>query len=190
MSILLAPGAIAAGTPQWTWEAGKQTNNGSITVKSVSGGATYSGTQNPTGAVARTNQNAFTQPPTVILQATGSSGGCLGQTRTTYNGGSLGGLSGADAKCVAEFGTGWRFASQLDIAGCMGGVVPEFGGNGPWFHQPGQNNCGNWNDNGNTGGSLSKTIGGLGSTGGGIPVLDRSEGSCGTNRSLACVKLQ
>ena len=61
----------AFAEPQWAWEAGKQTNNGAITIKSVSGGTTYSGTQNPTGAVAKTNQNAVTQPPTVIIQATG-----------------------------------------------------------------------------------------------------------------------
>jgi len=66
------PSAMAAPAAQWTWEAGKQTNNGAITIKSVSGGSSYSGTQNPTGAVAKTNQNAVTQPPTVILQATGT----------------------------------------------------------------------------------------------------------------------
>lgn len=62
--------AGAQASPQWAWDAGKQTNNGAITIKSVSGG-TYSGTQNPTGAVAKTNQSAVTQPPTVIIQATG-----------------------------------------------------------------------------------------------------------------------
>lgn len=63
---------ISTATPRWTWEAGKQTNNGSITVKSTSGSTTYSGTQNPTGAVAKANQTAVTQPPTVIVQATAS----------------------------------------------------------------------------------------------------------------------
>lgn len=66
---LLAP-IITLASPQWTWEAGKQTNNGAITLKSTSGSTTYSGTQNPTGAIAKTNQNAVTQPPTVIIQAT------------------------------------------------------------------------------------------------------------------------
>ena len=70
ISALTAVGAQA--DPQWTWEAGKQTINGAITVKSATGGTTYSGTQNPTGAVAKTNQSAVTQPPTVIIQATGS----------------------------------------------------------------------------------------------------------------------
>lgn len=60
----------AVAEPQWAWEAGKQTNNGAITIKSASGGTTYSGVQNPTGAVAKTNQSAVTQPPTVIIQAT------------------------------------------------------------------------------------------------------------------------
>ena len=68
----VSPGqtAIAAGPAKWTWEAGKQTSNGSINVKSVSGDTTYSGTQNPSGAVARSNQTVVTQPPTVIIQAT------------------------------------------------------------------------------------------------------------------------
>lgn len=69
--VALAGPALAAG-PQWTWEAGKQTNNGAITLKSTNGSTTYSGTQNPTGAVAKTNQSAVTQPPTVIIQATSS----------------------------------------------------------------------------------------------------------------------
>lgn len=69
--LALAQTAIAAPPPQWTWEAGKQTNNGAITIKSVNGSTTYSGTQNPTGAVAKTNQNAVTQPPTIIVQASG-----------------------------------------------------------------------------------------------------------------------
>jgi hypothetical protein len=46
-------------------------SNGALTVKSLSGGA-YSSTENPTGAVARANQSAVTQPPTVIIQATSS----------------------------------------------------------------------------------------------------------------------
>jgi len=70
-ALALAWQATAAGAPQWTWEAGKQTNNGSITVNSASGSTTYNVIQNPTGAVAKANQSASTQPPTVIIQATG-----------------------------------------------------------------------------------------------------------------------
>jgi hypothetical protein len=70
VALLLISAQAFAGPPQWTWEAGKQTNNGAITIKSMNGGTTYSGTQNPTGAVAKTNQNAVTQPPTVVIQAT------------------------------------------------------------------------------------------------------------------------
>ena len=40
-------------------------------MRSLSGGA-YAATQNPTGAVAKANQNAATQPPTVVVQATSS----------------------------------------------------------------------------------------------------------------------
>jgi len=67
LSVVLAPSLALAAAPQWTWEAGKQTNNGAITIKSTNDSTTYTGTQNPTGAVAKTNQNAVTQPPTVII---------------------------------------------------------------------------------------------------------------------------
>lgn len=70
VSVISLP-VVAAG-PQWTWEAGKQTNNGAITLKSTNGSTTYASTQNPTGAVVKTNQNAVTQPPMVIVQATAS----------------------------------------------------------------------------------------------------------------------
>lgn len=40
-------------------------------MKSLSGGS-YAGTQNPTGVIAKVNQNAAKQGPTVIIQATGS----------------------------------------------------------------------------------------------------------------------
>lgn len=62
----------AAGTPQWTWEAGTQTNNGAITIKSTDGVTTYAGTQNPTANTVRINQNAATQPPTVVIPNNGS----------------------------------------------------------------------------------------------------------------------
>lgn len=65
---------LTHAAPQWTWEAGKQTNNGEITLKSTDGSTSYTGTQNPTGAVAKSNQTASTQPPTVIIQATSGSG--------------------------------------------------------------------------------------------------------------------
>lgn len=63
--LVVLSGPALAGPPQWTWEAGKQTNNGAITIKSTNGSTTYPGTQNPTGAVAKTSQNAVTQPPTI-----------------------------------------------------------------------------------------------------------------------------
>lgn len=75
---LAASIALVAGTPacvaasaSWAHQAGSVSSNGAVTVRSLSGG-TYSATQNPTGAVAKANQVAATQPPTVIIQATGS----------------------------------------------------------------------------------------------------------------------
>lgn len=66
---LLLLGQQASAEPQWAWDAGKQTNNGAIIIKSVSGGTTYSGTQNPTGSAVKMNQIASTQPPTVVIVA-------------------------------------------------------------------------------------------------------------------------
>lgn len=68
--------AHAQTGPAWAWSTGKITNNGSVTVRSANGSSTYNAVKNPIGAVAKTNQSAVTQPPTVIIQATsGSSGG-------------------------------------------------------------------------------------------------------------------
>jgi hypothetical protein len=58
-----------AGPVGWAHQAADFQSNGAVTVKSLSGGS-YAGTQNPTGAVAKVNQLASTQPPTVIIQAT------------------------------------------------------------------------------------------------------------------------
>lgn len=75
IAFLLSTQAASAQTgPGWAWSTGKITNNGSITVKSASGAGTYNAVKNPMGAVAKTNQSAITQPPTVIVQATGASG--------------------------------------------------------------------------------------------------------------------
>jgi len=61
----------AAGPVDWAHQNGSVQSNGAVTVKSLSGGS-YGATGNPTGAVAKANQNAATQPPTVIIQATSS----------------------------------------------------------------------------------------------------------------------
>ena len=177
----------AAGPVQWTWEAGRQTSNGSITVKSLSGGTTYSGTQNPTGAVAKTNQNAVTQPPTVIIQATGGAGGaCLGTTRVTYAG-NLGGLTGADAKCAADFGTGWRFATVWEMVSCIGMPATASAAPALWVHSPAGNNCSNWTSNDSGQSTYSGVRFG---SGGYYGVLDFIGANCGQNYSLACVKIQ
>ena len=65
-----APAAVA-GSTSWAHQAGSLSSNGSVTVKSIAGGS-YSATQNPSGAIAKANQVAATQPPTVIVQATAS----------------------------------------------------------------------------------------------------------------------
>lgn len=67
--------ALTLATPsfaqQWAWENGQQSINGSISVKSLNGGGSQNVVQNPTGAVAKVDQSAVTQPPTIIVQQTG-----------------------------------------------------------------------------------------------------------------------
>ena len=140
ISALTATDALA--DPQWTWEAGKQTNNGAITVKSISGGTMYSGTQNPTGAVAKTNQSAVTQPPTVIIQATGGGAffnygdncyvfypptakGYAPENEVRVGMGKLDGSNNFTGMITANMGTG-----LLTILGQMSGVSASGGATG------------------------------------------------------------
>lgn len=68
--VVLMPSTVAmAGQTGWAHQVGGMQSNGQVIVKSLSG-ASYSATQNPVGAVVKANQNAATQPPTVIIQAT------------------------------------------------------------------------------------------------------------------------
>lgn len=126
-----------------------------MVVKSLAGGS-YAGAQNPAGAVAKANQTAATQPPTVIIQATGAiSVPAMMETAALYTG-NLGGISGADSKCVAEFGAGWKFAemgkliSGISVTGGTG--MPAWIANSTYGAS-----CGNWTSNasGLTGSYLS-----------------------------------
>ncbi|MQA40759.1 hypothetical protein [Rugamonas aquatica] len=72
LAALCSTGAWAATGPAWAWSVGKISNNGSVQVQALNGGGSYDIVQNPTGAVAKANQSAMTQPPTVIVQSTGS----------------------------------------------------------------------------------------------------------------------
>jgi hypothetical protein len=65
------PALSGAQAVSWAHQNGSLQSNGSITIKSQSGGS-YAGQVNPAGAVAKANQSAVTQPPTVIIQATSS----------------------------------------------------------------------------------------------------------------------
>ena len=69
--LLFALSLFAAGTTfaqQWTFQGGKQTNNGSVSVRSVDGSTSQAATQNPTGAAAKVNQTAVTQPPVAAVK--------------------------------------------------------------------------------------------------------------------------
>lgn len=128
VNLLLACG-VTFSAPQWAWEAGKQSSNGAVTLKSTGNGSTtYTGTQNPTGANVKVNQNAVTQPPTIIVQATGGSALSIQTpgtacTQTT---------SGASPNQTADEGlaiTSDRNKLLSCIAGVWGGtpVVPPNG---------------------------------------------------------------
>ena len=69
--LAVVPLAGSAGPVSWAHQDGSLSSNGAVTIKSLAGGS-YSGTVNPMGAVAKANQSAVTQPPTVIVQATAS----------------------------------------------------------------------------------------------------------------------
>lgn len=70
--IAASSSSAASGPTGWAHKAAGFQSNGAVIVKSLAGGS-YAGTQNPTGAVAKANQIASTQPPTVIIQATANS---------------------------------------------------------------------------------------------------------------------
>jgi hypothetical protein len=134
----LAVPALSGAQVGWAHQAGGFQSNGAVTVKSLAGGS-YAGTQNPTGAIAKASQSAVTQPPTVIIQATASNTPILMMTAATYTG-NLGGTTGADAKCVAEFGPGWKFAEAGKI---QAGVVPT-GGALAWVNEAPSSFCSGW----------------------------------------------
>ena len=96
--MLLIYAQTVSAQPQWTWDTGKQNNNGSINIKSVTGGAVYAGTQNPTGAAAKLNQTAVTQPPTVVLATASLPIRAVGSTCATIT-------TGSGAEQIADEGT-------------------------------------------------------------------------------------
>lgn len=82
-----------------------------------------------------------------VAAAGGGSGGgyVCGTTRARYQG-NLGGLAGADAKCAADYGTGWRMATPGNLAGGLGYGVSIYSASG-WHHRPGSFNCSDWSVN-------------------------------------------
>lgn len=70
----LLVGSAHAAAPQWAWTAGKQNNDGSISLKSVvNPGDTVSLSQNPTGAASLLNTSVATQPPVLIMSGSAAS---------------------------------------------------------------------------------------------------------------------
>jgi len=131
----------AAPGPAWAHQVPGFQSNGAVTVKSLGGGS-FAGKTNPTGALAKANQTAVTQPPTVVIQATSSGNFPILMFTSNAYMGNLGGVVGADAKCQAEFGSGWRFAE----AGKLVSGVPVTASVGyAWINNSTQSNsCNNW----------------------------------------------
>lgn len=74
MMMLAAAGTAAAGPtgPAWAWDAGRIGLNGRVQLQAGANGTAVDVASNPAGAAVHVNQNALTQPPTVIVQATAS----------------------------------------------------------------------------------------------------------------------
>jgi len=182
--MLAAAAPAGAGPTGWAHQAAGFQSNGAVTVKSLAGGS-YSGTQNPSGAVAKSNQNAATQAPTVIIQATsGSNVPVMMWTAAQYNG-NLGGQAGADAKCQAEFGAGWKFAEM----GKLVSGVPVTGSvqaNGWITNTSFTQNCSNWTNGTSGQGGPYMTIYGGGSAGA-VYWTTPSTASCNIAQRLVCV---
>lgn len=110
--MLLAGAAIpafcGAQAVSWTHQAAAFQSNGAVTVKSLAGGS-YGGPQNPTGAVAKSNQTAATQPPTILIQATG--GAPFNYTTDCY--------------ILTINGISWLGAGKLDAANNFSGLVGQ-----------------------------------------------------------------
>jgi hypothetical protein len=164
----------AAAQPGWAHKGPDFNINGAITLQ-TRGGDSVTATQNPVGAVAKANQSAATQPPTVIIQATASSTPILMMTAVTYTG-NLGGVAGADAKCVAEFGASWKFA---EIGKLQVGVAPT-GEVLAWIHDAASNSCQGWT-------SSSGTYTNRMFKGGNSSSWASTTSSCNVTARLACI---
>jgi hypothetical protein len=126
LAIVLASANSMAAPPTWTHQNGSMTSNGAITVKSLSGGS-YAGTQNPSGAVAKSNQNAVTQPPTVIVQATArpptvaEGAGCNMATDTI-------GINASQTLILTcQSGVWKRTGTSLTQVGCFEATITYYG---------------------------------------------------------------
>jgi hypothetical protein len=171
--------AQAGAQPAWAHQAPGFQSNGVITVKSLAGG-TYGGTENPTGAVARVNQSAVTQPPTVIIQATGSVYAFAATKATTT--GNMGGVAGGTAMCIAEFGAGWKMAT----------VGRAYAASLPMLNQSTVNVLTAWVDSASSGQSCngwtssSAGINGIVMGGNTFNVSNNAGGNCSTAFPVMC----
>ena len=97
--------AAVAGSASWAHQNASIASNGAVTVKSLAGGS-YASTQNPSGASAKTNQNAATQPPTVLIQSSSQQYGIWSFNTFAYCNATWGSTCGGSSNCLVMFSTG------------------------------------------------------------------------------------
>lgn len=171
LASLITAAAPAGAQPAWAHQSPGFQSNGAVTVKSLSGGV-YGSTENPAGTIAKVNQSAITQPPTIIIQATGSSYAVATTIATTT--GLAGGVAGMNAMCVAEFGSGWKMATIGRFA-----VTTSFTNVTAWVNSA-SGNCNNWSQTTSTGIAVTLVGGGAGNYWG------AGSQSCSNSFPVAC----
>ena len=142
----------------------------------VDGNILATGAITGSAPVASTDMANKDYVDTAVAAATSGVGGPVcGLTRSVFTG-NLGGWSGADAKCVADFGSGWRFATAGNISGGIG--VPGEVGWGSVYRYGSNGQCVDW-----TNGTASYNGTRIGATSG---VLGVASVSCGDQNPVWC----
>ncbi|MGX1100891.1 hypothetical protein [Amorphus sp. MBR-141] len=129
-----------------TITGGDVTVNGTVTADAIvsNGPITSDGTMTAAPPVADNNvaTKAYVDSAISVVGASGGAGTTPICKRTwqSYSG-DLGGLSGAHAKCAAEFGAGWHFGEMSQL-GSLNTIVDRLG----WVHEPSVGPCGGHSD--------------------------------------------
>jgi hypothetical protein len=100
----------------------------------------------------------------------------LAMTYATYTG-NLGGTTGGNAKCAAEFGTGWKFATYGKLVGLQMNVNMT-----AWVDAGPTVSCNNWTDGTNAQTGAYTQI----NAPSGALYWSYNTNSCNNNRQLLC----